>query len=239
VMPRFFDPAEPELMDRPQPVSPELEQDLTNLVSLNRRFGSHRLLLRFAKRWFRRGGSYRVLDLATGAGDLPRVLVEWARRHGVDLQIDAVDFHPSTLAIARARSGTFPEIRWIQGDLRTFSEGGQYDLVHCSLALHHFSDADAVTVLRQCAALSRRWVLVSDLERGWWTSVGVWLLTQFFYRAPMTRSDARVSAQRAFSREDLQRMAVGAGWVSFGWGRFLFARQAVWLEVGKSGSEEK
>ncbi len=38
-MKRQFDPAEPELMDRPQPVSAELERDLKNLRQLNRWFG--------------------------------------------------------------------------------------------------------------------------------------------------------------------------------------------------------
>ena len=38
-----FDPAEPELMDRPQPVTPELPSDPRNLRELNRYFGSYRL----------------------------------------------------------------------------------------------------------------------------------------------------------------------------------------------------
>ena len=38
-MKRVFDPQDPELMDRPQPVTPALEADLRNLVSLNRWFG--------------------------------------------------------------------------------------------------------------------------------------------------------------------------------------------------------
>jgi len=37
-MKRNFDPAEPELMDRPQPVSAELEGDLRNIRQLNRWF---------------------------------------------------------------------------------------------------------------------------------------------------------------------------------------------------------
>jgi hypothetical protein len=37
-MKRQFDPAEPELMDLPQPVSNELEVDLQNLRQLNRFF---------------------------------------------------------------------------------------------------------------------------------------------------------------------------------------------------------
>ncbi len=238
-MPRLFDPKQPELMDRPQPVSPELEEDLDHLVSLNRNFGSHSLLCTFARRWLKPGHSYRVLDLATGAGDLPRELVQWGRRAGVHLQVTAVDFQESTLAIAKARSVEFPEIKWVCSDILSYQGEGQYDLVLCSLALHHFSEEDAVGVLKRCAALSRRWVLVSDLERSLFASVGIWLLTQFFYRAPMTRADARVSGQRAFSRGELLGMASAAGWKDFTHGRFLYARQAVWMDREEEFTEGK
>ena len=156
-MPRCFDPTQLELMDRPQPVSPELERDLENLVSLNRRFGSHRLLLSFARRWLKPGRHYRVLDLATGAGDLPRVLVSWARARGVELSVDAVDFQPATLEIAAAAGSAFPEITWIKDDILSFSSEQPYDLVTCSLALHHFSEKDAVQILQSEGA--------SDIER--------------------------------------------------------------------------
>ena len=54
-MKRQFDPAEPELMDRPQPVSAELERDLRNLRQLNRYFGSYAVVLKFMRRWIKRG----------------------------------------------------------------------------------------------------------------------------------------------------------------------------------------
>jgi 2-polyprenyl-3-methyl-5-hydroxy-6-metoxy-1,4-benzoquinol methylase len=217
-------------MDRPQPVSEELEQDLRNLISLNERFGSHRLLKYFAVRWLKPGGAYRVLDLATGAGDLPRTLVAWARKQDIQVSVEAVDFQPSTLAIAKQLSPGFPEITWRQADIRTIEASEPYDLVTCSLALHHFSEEDAVRVLNRCWALSRRWVLVSDLERSIPASIAIWLLTQFFYREPMTRYDARVSAQRAFSAREMLHLARAAGWSAFEHGRFLFARQALWGE---------
>src|SRR3989442_1311929 len=108
-MKRAFNPDEPEPMERPQPVSEELETDLLNLVSLNRHFGSHRLVRKFLSRWFAPGNSYRVLDLATGAGDIPRVIADWARARDISVRIDAVDANPSTLEIARKHSGGYPE----------------------------------------------------------------------------------------------------------------------------------
>ncbi|HEX4641382.1 MAG TPA: hypothetical protein VH252_08345, partial [Chthoniobacterales bacterium] len=59
---RKFDPATPELMDRPQPVSAELEIDLHNLRQLNRYFGSYRLIEHFLRRWISPRSRMRILD---------------------------------------------------------------------------------------------------------------------------------------------------------------------------------
>lgn len=234
-MKRAFNPDEPEFMDRPQPVSDELEADLTNLVSLNRHFGSHRLIRGFLSRWFESGQSYRVLDLATGAGDIPRLIADWARERGLSVRIDAVDANPSTLEIARKHSKDYPEIQFLRGNVLAFETSETYDLVCCSLALHHFSEEDAMRLLRGCRALSHRFVLVTDLERSLATLAGVYALTALVYREPMTRFDGRLSARRAFSFSELRSLAQGAGWKDFGHERFLFCRQALWLDERSAG----
>jgi 2-polyprenyl-3-methyl-5-hydroxy-6-metoxy-1,4-benzoquinol methylase len=226
---REFDPAEPELMDRPQPVSAELQRDLHNLCQLNRFFGSHRLVRRFLKRWVAPGERMRIVDLATGSGDIPRLIVDYARSANATVSVDAVDQNPATLQIAQGLSREYPEISFREGDVRQWGEAGSYDLVLCSLALHHFSEDDAIRLLRHCRELSRRYVLVSDLRRGFLASVGVFLLTATFFREPMTRIDGRLSAARAFSFTELRLLAQRAGWTMFRQGRFRFARQAIWL----------
>ncbi len=90
-MNRQFDPAELELMDRPQPVSVELERDLRSIRQLNRWFGSYRVVRHFVRRWVRPGARTRVIDLATGSGDIPRLIVDHARKIGAEVEIDAVD----------------------------------------------------------------------------------------------------------------------------------------------------
>ena len=228
---RDFDPSQPELMDRPQPVSRELEVDLDNLIRINRHFGSHRLIRSFLRRWLKPGNSYRILDLCTASGDIPRVMADWALGHGVKLEIEAVDFQPSTLEIARRWSLKYPEIRFREGDAREVAgEPGTYDFVFCSLALHHFSEDDAVRVLRRCRELARRAVLVADLERGPLAAAGVWLMTAVLYREPMTRDDARASVRRAFSYRELRVLADRAGWPDCQQARFPIARQAIWQE---------
>jgi SAM-dependent methyltransferase len=229
-MQRQFDPAQPELMDRPQPVTAELVSDLRNLRQLNRYFGSHALIAHFLQRWIQPGAQLRVLDLATGSGDIPRLVVDYARKVRATVAVDAIDQQSSTLEIARGLSADYPEIYFKQGDVLFFGEDGLYDIVLCSLALHHFEEAKAVRLLERCGRLSKKFVLVSDLRRGFFASVGVYLLTALIYRESMTRNDARLSAERAFSFREFAALAKGAGWKNFGHRKFRFARQAIWLE---------
>lgn len=232
-MKRQFDPAEPELMDRPQPVTTELEIDLWNLRQLNRLFGGHGLISRFLRHWIRSGERLRVLDLATGSGDIPRLVVDHARRIGAKVEVEAVDQQGSTLQIAERLSAAYPEITYYQADVLQWPSNSFYDIVLSTLALHHFSEEDAVRLLIRCRELSRSRVLVSDLRRGWLTTAGVYLLTALIYRAPMTQSDGRASARRAFSFAELHSLAQRAGWKNFCHRRFRFARQAIWIESVK------
>ena len=233
-MKRQFDPARPELMDRPQPLSAELERDLRNLRQLNRYFGSHAVILRFMRRWIRPGDHLRIVDLATGSGDIPRLIVDLARKVGAKVQIDALDRQAATLEIAAKLSVDYPEISCIEANILEWRPAEPYEIALCSLALHHFSNEDAVRVLRRCREVSRRFVLVSDLRRGLFATIGVYLLTTLIFREPMTRQDGRLSAARAFSFTEMDELARQADWRSFGHRRFRFARQAIWLEDARS-----
>ena len=241
-MKRRFDPALPELMDRPQPVTPELERDLDNLRSLNRWFGSHRLVRHFLRRWLRPNGKARILDVATGSGDIPRLIVDHARKQNVSVQIDAIDQQESTIEIARGLSAAYPEINFYCANLFEWNLSSDrkldglkpsslpYDMVLCSLALHHFSNDDAVRALQKLRVLSRARVLVADLRRARWLTCAVYFVTATIYRDEMTKTDARLSAARAFSFREMRELAERSGWKNFGHQKFAVGRQAIWIE---------
>src|SRR5919197_6252744 len=116
-MKRCFDPAELEMMDRPQTVSAELERDLRNLQQLNQYFGSYRLVLNFVRHWMKTGERISIVDLATGAGDIPRCIVDYARAIRAPVEIDALDRQSATLEVARKWSTEYPEISYREADI--------------------------------------------------------------------------------------------------------------------------
>jgi SAM-dependent methyltransferase len=227
---RSFDGTIIEMMDRPQMVSAELEDDLESLEKLNRFFGSYALVRYFLRRWIGPGRSFTAIDLCTGFGDIPRFIVDWCRSKDVAVRIAAVDFQPATLELAMERSKTYPEITFLESDVFGFTPVAPADFVFCSLALHHFADDAAIRLLRHAQALAQGGVLVADLERTDLGIASIYLLTACVFREPMTRFDARLSIRRAFSFREMGRLASAAGWKQFGHRRFPVCRQAIWLE---------
>jgi hypothetical protein len=230
-MKRRFDPAILEMMDRPQPVSVELERDLKRIRQMNRWFGSYHLILGFIRSWIRPADRLRIVDLATGSGDIPRLIVDYARKVHAKVEIDALDRQAATLEIARNLSANYPEISYREANILEWNSVGGYDIALCTLALHHFGAEDSVRLLGKCRELSKGFVLVSDLRRSFFLFAGVYLLTALIFREKMTRYDARLSAIRAFSFSEMRDLAVRAGWENFGHKKFRFARQAIWLEA--------
>jgi 2-polyprenyl-3-methyl-5-hydroxy-6-metoxy-1,4-benzoquinol methylase len=229
-MKRSFDPAVLEMMDREQPLSAELERDLERVRQLNRWFGSYRLVLGFIRSWIKPADKLRVVDLATGSGDIPRLIVDYARKIRARVEIDALDRQVATLEIAQRLSADYPEISYREANILEWNSVEAYDIALCTLALHHFSNEDAVRLLHRCCQVSRRFVLVSDLRRSFSLVGGIYLLTTLIFREAMTRYDSRLSAIRAFSFSEMRDLVLRAGWENFGHRKFHFARQAIWLE---------
>ena len=222
-------------MDRPQPVTRELERDLANLRSFNRWFGGHGLVRHFLRRWLKPNDKARILDVATGSGDIPRLIADHARRQDVSVQIDAIDQQESTIGIARRLSAAYPEIRFSCANLFEWDPAEGYDIVFCSLTLHHFTTDDAVRALEKIRELSRARVLVADLRRARWLTFAVYLVTATIYPDEMTKTDARLSAARAFSFLEMRKLAERAGWKNFGHRKFAVGRQAIWIDPSGTG----
>jgi 2-polyprenyl-3-methyl-5-hydroxy-6-metoxy-1,4-benzoquinol methylase len=213
---RKFDPSVKELMDLPQPVSPELERDLHNLETLNRLFGGHAIVRKVVTPHLRAGAHVEILDLATGAGDIPRLLASIAGQRGCSVQITAVDANASSLAVARSRvpSEIAERISFVHADVLSFEPAPpkQFDIVLCTLALHHFSREDAIHLLVRIKSLAHRLALVTDLRRTFAGRVGLYFLTATWLRNAMTRHDARLSIQRAWSFAEMAALLREANW---------------------------
>ena len=216
--PRRFDPTYPELIDRPGTDPALVREELQMLESTNLRFGVHQLVARSLDQLLdsSRLPSLTILDLATGAADIPRAVAAWFRARQQPVTITAVDCNPAVLHIARQSCRDWPEIRLEQHNLLSLPyPAGSYDLVICSLALHHFGKADAIKVLQRVQELARVGYVVSDLRRNWLAILVTELVSRTMVKSPIARHDAPQSCRAAFTVEELRTMAKQAGMSHF------------------------
>lgn len=206
----------PEEMDRPDLDRALLADDLRNLEVLNRLFGGRDVIRRRVLPLIRAlepGRELRVLDIGSGSGDLCRAIVDGCREAKRPVRLLSLDMHPLVQAVAVQRCAErYPEIRFLRGDgCRIPLRSGSVDLAVCTLALHHFTEADAVALLCEMTRVSRRWTVVSDLCRSRLAYAAVWTATRFMLN-PMTRYDGPVSVERAFTMPELRNLSAQAGW---------------------------
>ncbi|HEX7118788.1 MAG TPA: methyltransferase domain-containing protein [Longimicrobiales bacterium] len=202
-----------ELLDEPAHDPTELEDSLDDVAAVNRWLGGTRALLRRLAPLLPADHPTTILDAGTGSGDLPRAIVRWARRHRRDVRITATDLHPQTLEIARRKSANDPEIIFERADVLALPYPDRsFDIALLSLTLHHLDGSDLVTALRELGRVARRAVLVGELERSRPAYLGARILAATVWRRNrLTRHDGPISVLRAFTPDELERLAREAG----------------------------
>ena len=216
-MPRLAHAA--ELLDGPLDDPETLVGNLRDLARVNRWLGGVSLSLRalesVAGRLADRGSTITLLDVGTGAADIPRaMLADWQRR-GRRLMVTAVDDRAEVLDAARVASPGLtgiPRLELAVADGRALPwADATFDVAHCSLLLHHLDERSAVVLLREMARVSRRGVIVNDLTRGRRFWLGAWLLAHAATRNRYTRHDAPLSVRRAWTIGEARALLAVAG----------------------------
>jgi SAM-dependent methyltransferase len=189
-----------EILDQPG-VDPGLQvRSLSDVAIANRWFGGTRAVLAEVRRALpARGQRATLLDVGSGLGDIPRQARELARRTGATLDCVAID-----TAEALARASGAAGCNAVRGDARALPfADGSVDVVTCSQVLHHFTDDEAVLVLRELDRVARVRVIVADLRRSWLAAAGIWTSSWALGFHPVSRHDGVVSVLRGFTAREL------------------------------------
>ena len=213
---------EPEMMDAPDLDRPLHTEALDALARLNRASRSVSILWRGIVPLMAGMGKtpLRVLDVATGAGDVPAGLWLIARRRGMELKIDACDRSAVAIDHARRRARRCDaKVRFFQCNAVNDTIATSYDVVMCSLFLHHLSDSDGLQLLQRMAMSAQRLVMVNDLERSRCGLALACAASRVLTRSRVVWVDAVRSVRAAFTRDEVRALAARAGLASavVGW----------------------
>ena len=107
-----------------------------------------------------------------------------------------------------SRGGTYDSSSWtlLSGDLPT-----GYDVVSCSLFLHHLEESDAILLLNRMATAARRLVLIDDLIRSRWGYLLALVGCHLLSGSHVVHVDGPTSVAAAFTPSEVLRLAERAG----------------------------
>lgn len=205
---------EPEDIDDPELGTDALFGALRGLETINFLSASSGALWPSIRDLARRTGKnrLRVLDIATGAGDVPLALWRKAVRSGIELDLQGIDISERALEFARERtSAAKAVIQFSRLDIFQDPLPADYDVITCSLFYHHLDDADAVRLLRASTECTKHLVLINDLRRHWWGLFLSHFAGNLLTRSPVVRRDAVRSVRAAFTLEEMKSLAAAAG----------------------------
>jgi SAM-dependent methyltransferase len=204
-----------ELMDEPGLDTNELAGNLRDIRRVNRLLGGTSIVLRLMPsligEWTP-SEPLTLLDLATGSADIPVAIARWAETRGMPLRIVASDYSDEMLADAKREVAGIPTIELARYDARSVPlPDGSFDIVVCSLSLHHFAPDEAVLVLREMKRLARRGFILNDLCRSRLGYAAARLAAITTTRNRLTRHDAPLSVLRAYTPDELRNLLERAG----------------------------
>lgn len=204
-----------ELLDRVDHEPRELAANLRDIRLVNRLAGGSATTLRHLPGLISAIPTSRpveILDLATGSGDIPLALLVWARRHARQLRLTVTDTSTAILDTARQTLAGAADVAFALYDARAVPLPDRaFDIVLCSLALHHFSPPDATLVLREMDRLARVGFIVNDIRRSPMGYIAAWTTSRIATTNRLTRHDMPLSVLRAYTPAELRGLLADAG----------------------------
>lgn len=204
-----------ELLDGAVDDRAELGENFRDIQRVNRLLGGTSTVLRHLPSLLDAVPADRpatILDLATGAADIPLAIARWAERRGRPVRIVASDVSDAILDLARENVAGHRAIELARHDARAMPlPDAGVDIAVCSLSLHHFPPDEAAQVLREMHRVARVGFIVNDLRRTRTGHLAAWVAARLTTRNRLTRNDAPLSVLRAYTPDELAGLLARAG----------------------------
>jgi len=202
---------EAEIMDDFSLEGEELTDALNQIANINQLLGGNKLTLQGVKQLLKKtdiSKSITIADIGCGNGDMLRMLSKYGKKKGIQFKLIGVDANAFTINYAKSLSTEYSNIEYVCLDI--FSEEFTrlpYDIVLCTLTLHHFTNDQISLLLKTLHANASVGIVVNDLHRSKMAYRLFEIIAATFNLNKMSREDGLVSILRGFKKEDLEHFS--------------------------------
>lgn len=203
-----------EIMDDLDCDGEVVEQTLRELEFINSTLGGNDISIGGLNSLLgkRNGQVFKVADLGCGGGDMLQLFKKWADTNNKHLELCGIDANSFIIDYARENLKGIQNVSFKTENVFNKSFTVQkFDIIHCSLFLHHFTEEELVHLFTKFKDQVRIGFIINDLHRHWLAYYSIKVLTQLFSKSSMVKYDAPLSVRRAFRKKELQDILRKAG----------------------------
>jgi len=204
---------QPEIMDDPSLPTEDHLLALKGLARLNRASGIEPSMFRRIRRFLhdRPDRRLRVLDVASGSGDVPIAWVRRANREGWKLDLTLLDNRQTACDEQQRRAREMGvTVRSIERDCLANPLPTGFDVVTCSLFFHHLENTQVFKLLQAMQVASCGGLVLCDLERSRVNLELVRIASRLLTTSPVVHYDAITSVRAAFTVNEFNTLASSA-----------------------------
>ena len=184
-----------------------LRDALDKIANINKLLGGNRLTLYGVQKLIHnisKNEIITILDVGCGNGDMVRKLAEYGYKNNLNFQLIGIDANNFTINHAKQMSENYSNISFLCHDIfeESFREL-KYDIVLCTLTLHHFKDNQIINLLNVFYTNSKIGIVINDLHRNAIAYRLFQVICFVFNLNKMSRDDGLISILRGFTKKEL------------------------------------
>lgn len=199
-----------ELMDDFTLEGEILRDALDKIASINKLLGGNNVTLNGVIKLTKdlpKNTIIKILDVGCGNGDMLRVLSDYGSKNGYNFILVGIDANAFTIKHAESLTLNFANISYQCKDICKEPIADNYDIILCTLTLHHFKDKEIIGLVKIFHQQSKLGIVINDLHRSKIAYHLFKLICLVFGLNDMSRDDGLVSILRGFKKSDLQNYA--------------------------------
>jgi 2-polyprenyl-3-methyl-5-hydroxy-6-metoxy-1,4-benzoquinol methylase len=184
-----------------------LRDALDKIAKINQLLGGNQLTLRGVQDLISKASTLDeivIVDVGCGNGDMLRALADYGLINNLKFRLIGIDANSFTCSHAQKLSENYPNISYRCEDIfdKLFDEL-KYDIVLCTLTLHHFKYDEIIKVLHVFYNNATIGIVINDLHRNAIAYRLFQALCFVFRLNAMSREDGLTSILRGFKKEEL------------------------------------